>query len=135
MTPKALSPEERAAIDETVTIGRVRGVSVKVWDLLAHIAALEADNAYLLRMLSDYGVYAAHEATCAGRTGPSCDCPGGHPHPGAALLERHEKALIRARNEGLEKGVAWAKAMDSAGYAPAMASVAASLDAMKEPEQ
>lgn len=74
----------------------------------AHIAALEkerdaalADNAALVEVLGDV----AHR---------SMDTLGGQdahdravrvhaqPHPGAALLEEHRKALVRARNEGLE---------------------------------
>ena len=56
------------------------------------------------------------------------------PHPGAALLEDHRRALVRARNEGLERGAAWAEAIGDQGLAPAALSVAVCLRALKEPE-
>lgn len=57
------------------------------------------------------------------------------PHPGAALLEEHRKALVRARNEGLEKAAAWFRLKAKNRLAPlSNLNVAKAIDAMKEPE-
>lgn len=49
-------------------------------------------------------------------------------HPGAALLEEHRKALVRARNEGREEAAALADRKGLQWYAR-------SIRALKEPEE
>lgn len=130
MTSKALSPEE---LDEVVR--GLRRYDLPAWvpafaeRLHAHIAALEADNAALVACVS----------VCA-RVGLGTDSLGdpvaaqharemlAQPHPGAGLLERHAKALVRARNEGLEKAAEFlVNEYDQMGFARR-------IRAMKEPE-
>lgn len=65
--------------------------------------AAEADNAALMR-----GMVAALAMSREGPTSAECGLSllsllSLQPHPGAALLEEHRKALVRARNEGLER--------------------------------
>jgi hypothetical protein len=68
------------------------------------------------------------------------DCPGGfsavedligaalrNPHPGTALQEGHRKALVWARNEGLEKARRMAANVG-------LGNLASVIDAAKEPE-
>jgi hypothetical protein len=53
------------------------------------------------------------------------------PHPGAALLEEHRKALVRARNEGLDAAIA---AIDAAFMEDEDVAPQDVIRAMKEPE-
>lgn len=83
--------------------------------VLAHIAALDATNAALVRVIN---LSADREQGCleCGMIGHHfLECVTGRisrePHPGAALLEEHRKALARARNEGLERAAAKADAV------------------------
>lgn len=78
-----------------------------------HIAALEADNAALLSAVLDvYGVAKSFHWDEAADDAPETAIwqailhPSCAPHPGTAYLEEHRKALVRARNEGLEKAAA-----------------------------
>jgi hypothetical protein len=52
------------------------------------------------------------------------------PHPGTALLEEQRRALVRARNEGLEKAAAYVGSVGSIVRSVA----SASIRAMKEAE-
>lgn len=96
---KLLSPEELGAALYTVECGeRARDVADARAAIHGHIAALEADNAALRDLLGkstqvDPGV--DHWA----RVGEVLN----QPHPGAALLEAHAKALVRTKNEGREQ--------------------------------
>jgi hypothetical protein len=126
MTGKLLSREELELLAYKWN-GATVPESFDIRALLAHIAALEADrdgwrrlaekaektaaevvadNAALLNVIIDAG-----EALRKKRK-PSAhfvaismvghiQCANGH--PGAALLDEHRKALVRARNEGLEE--------------------------------
>lgn len=72
--------------------------------IAAHVAALEkerdaalADNAALVKQVTGVAPYlAAHGFDLRGTAFT-------RPHPGAALLEEHRKALVHARNEGLRE--------------------------------
>lgn len=99
---------------------------------IAEKHAALADNAALLQALC-----AAKEALGKAQvnipwgTPPRLACglaydavPVAVAHPGAALLEEHRRALVRARNEGLEDAAARVKDDD----------VAEMIRAMKEPE-
>lgn len=58
------------------------------------------------------------------------------PHPGAALLEEHRKALVQARNEGLEKAKTGVmRAIQSSSEPPSFMSICMAIDALREPEQ
>lgn len=62
------------------------------------------------------------------------------PHPGTALLEEHRKALVRARNEGLEKAATECdRLLPETTIFPATRSIvraaARNIRAMKQPEQ
>lgn len=74
------------------------------------IERLKADNAALVTVARDWLniMEVDRECSCVGAD----VCPWHRlrtllalAHPGAALLEEHRKALVRARNEGLEKAV------------------------------
>lgn len=106
--------------------------------LRAHIAALEADNAALvshLRTLTG-GAFTFSEADAA----KSAAC---EPRPGAALLERHEKELVRAMNEAREKIAvkllahrdALRSRVDAAGRCRGLEEGAGIARAQMEPEQ
>jgi hypothetical protein len=82
-------------------------------------ATLKVDNAVLLdgflRMMSVFENLAL-EAERSGRPDAAAEHRrsaenlrrvSAKQHPGAALLEEHKRALVRARNEGLEKAAAW----------------------------
>jgi hypothetical protein len=113
-------------------------------ELKDRIAALEADNAALLELLRTQG-RTVRCPKCEGIGSRTCsECDGGEvaplapaiaaalaqPHPGAALLEEHRKALVRARNGGLEKAARLVCEMRSSRQR-----VAEHLRAMKEPEE
>lgn len=94
-------------------------------------AAIEADNAALVEH-----VKASAEAGCeesgAYECGTCMSCLArelvSEPHPGVVLLEAHRKALVRARNEGLEKA---RRMVHNVG----LANLALVIDAAKEPEE
>lgn len=95
---KLLSPDE---LERHLTEG-----CMSERELRAHIAALEADNAALLAWIDQHG----HARWCERAQGTAFRCTDGceaqsaisTSHPSTALLAEHEKALVRARNEGLE---------------------------------
>lgn len=67
--------------------------------------AAVADNAARLKQ-------AVHGMACRPPYPEGCRCVLSQPHPGAALLAEHAKALVRARNEGREEA---AQTVDDAG--------------------
>lgn len=96
---KLLSPEELdGRLCRIHEYGACRGDGLPIEkaaaELRAHIAALEADKEAL------HG--ALQEAYEHNNFRPAEDILG-QPHPGSALLSEHSKALVRARNEGLER--------------------------------
>lgn len=152
MTPTLLSAERLREAFLVLEDGISEDDRLEVGqEVLSHIAALETDNAALLLVATPYlqcqcgRVSAAHDA--AGRAVEKLRdgygqvwgegavlCAAFVPrdtHPGAHLLAEHAKALVRARNEGMEKcAVAWA-AVRRHGEAPP---TAGDMRAMKEPE-
>lgn len=153
--PRLLSSERLAALKEMRDYE-----STRVWreapiileETLAHIAALEADNAALFEALKTARLYV--NALAMGS--PRFDSDGElalrdeldgalkQPHPGTTLLAEHAKALMKARNEGLEKAAAHAKAASTcrcSGWDRCGCNWEAKLDdlesdirALKEPE-
>lgn len=123
--------------------------------LIAKKLALEADNAALLEYTNrvdarrhelfdaaglavnvmEYGRHRDNLLDVLGRPGGPALHAG--PHPGAALLEEHRKALVRARNEGLEKAKEAVRCALTTGLlAPGnVTQVLREIDAMKEPEE
>jgi hypothetical protein len=99
--------------------------------VLAHIAALEADNAALVKQMTEYAPYlAAHGYDLR-------DTAFVRPHPGTALLEEHRRALVRARNEGLERAKeAVRSALTTGLLTPGNVTIVlAEICALKEPEE
>jgi hypothetical protein len=95
-----------------------------------HIVALEkerddalADNAELMRLVDE------HHGSC-----PRCwlAVTQEQSHPGAALLKEHRNALVRARNEGLEKAARMVESADDG--VPLQMLADDGIRAMKEPE-
>jgi NADH dehydrogenase/NADH:ubiquinone oxidoreductase subunit G len=103
-------------------------------EVKAHIAALEADNAAVVRdrqeLRTALGIYNAYIADASlevqnhfngivritqAAWAVYSKMLDEQPHPGAALLEEHRRALARARNEGLERAadMAWTNDPDS----------------------
>jgi hypothetical protein len=135
---------EKARMDELIEMARTHE-AVHPGELLGHIKALEADNAALLDLLKDcmeaIRLVAEDDVTEA-LVDLRQQLPDvlAQPHPGAALLEEHRKALIarsnleeanaslheqlaqmerghakalvRARNEGLERAALLAESWD-----------------------
>lgn len=96
------------------------------------IAALEkerdaalADNVALLAAIASEELGHDYQGLCPDKTQPKARDPEcaacrllDSPHPGSALLEEHRKALVRARNEGLEKAAKKADAEREYGCDP-----------------
>lgn len=138
MTPNLLSPEELTEAGGG--------------DLRDHIAALEADNAALLEALrcvmahvriSSADMGGNHRYAITNDHGCSEDMGRGRTvadasHPGTTLLSEHTKALVRARNEGLEKAAQHlehvAEGHPSNPAASALSYAALEVSAMKETE-
>jgi hypothetical protein len=129
--------------------GRLRGdgdeVLVPLVQVRAHIAALEQerDTALADNAAHDEVFQNIQKHTACVNTTEAIRIHLAMPHPGAALLEEHRKALVKARNEGLEKA---AKAVKDAAqcscnpYAPCTCDwsgringLADDIRAMKEP--
>jgi hypothetical protein len=152
-----LSKEEVTGAIDTVEWGERKHVERAKADLRRHIAALEnerdaalADNAALVHLVrvaaGDRGPGATCWA-CGGRLDHGKACRFGAAlerlHPGAALLEEHREALVRARNEGLEKvaqampdalGTHATVTLDDGGVVLLSDYVSGLIRAMKEPE-
>lgn len=132
MIPKLLSSEE---LERALTVRSTER-------LRAHIAALEADNAALLACLRTW-LDAEADAECpdledmTAKQAAAFGCfmeahdVAGRTHPGATLLAEHAKALVRARNEGLEKAVS---ELMRAGYSET-GDMIPRIHALKETEQ
>lgn len=91
--------------------------------------AAVADNAALLAWIDEWGhaTWCDREHDKALRCTEQCNAGPmlQEPHPGAASLEQHRKALVRARNEGLER---------AAEYSSHDPELAAHIRALMEPE-
>lgn len=105
--------------------------------LLRHIAALEkerdaalADNAALLQALEDVA-----ELRLSGQTLKALAVKlRGEPHSGDALLDEHKRALVRARNEGLEKAKAAVMRTTQENRRPSFMDMCRAIDSLKELE-
>jgi hypothetical protein len=99
-------------------------------------ATLKADNAAMLERGNRLHALSPHDEACRSLVdSAACDCTlsewadaAHQPHPGAALLEEHKRALVRARSEGLEKA---RKMVHNVGFH----NLASLIDAAMEPEQ
>jgi D-serine deaminase-like pyridoxal phosphate-dependent protein len=100
----------------------------------AEIAALKAGNAALVEAWTPVAIQCARADETASvamvEAIQTAALVLNRPHPGAALLEEHSKALARARNEGLEMAARRLAADASHGRW----TDASELRAMKEPE-
>lgn len=117
MTPKLLSPEKLARALERLTSTMAGDRALGRFEVAAHIAALEAANAAILKALDAVAwrdiVTAKDEAEhdMAVRVSKM-------PHPGATILSEHARALVRARDEGLERAAVRAKEAAEHGCNP-----------------
>jgi hypothetical protein len=84
------------------TLSRLAAGAQEAEALRARVSALEADNAALLQFAGTV-MKATRPWAWLEQRARSVVL---QPHPGAALLEEHHHALVRARNEGLETAAA-----------------------------
>lgn len=120
---EALADEmERHLADLTEILCGERPVGVMPETTKDAARALVADNAALL--------HAWHEAYDHNNFRQGEDIAGTI-HPGSDMLEQHAKALVHARNEGLERAAAWLRANPS----PICQDFARCIEMFKEPEQ
>jgi hypothetical protein len=134
--PDALSKLERLIHEregkERSGVEGPDGFAARAMGLIAEArderAELEADNAALLSGLSVCGrIGLTRESLGDPVAAEYARALVAQPHPGATLLEAHARALVRARNDGLEKARRMA-------HNVGLRNLASLIDAAKESE-